>query len=137
MIASTYAGAGILLLITSWMFRSEMLSARTQAVCWSVIFFIASSAASSAYLTVSEIFPLEIRALAIGIFYACGTLVGGVGAPALFAPLIASGSRLDLFWGYTAGAALMLAAAAVELWLGVSAERQPLEAISAPLASRP
>lgn len=136
MIAVTYASSGILLFITSWMFKQDMLSAHMQAASWSVIFFIASSAASSAYLTVSEIFPLEIRALAIAVFYASGTLVGGVGAPALFGRLIATGSREVLFWGYTAGAALMLIAAAVELWIGVAAERQPLEKISAPLTSR-
>ena len=84
MIAGTYALSGVLLAITGWMFNAGMLTAVTQTVAWTVIFFIASSAASSAYLTVSEIFPLEIRALAIALFYAVGTLVGGVGAPALF-----------------------------------------------------
>jgi len=136
MIAATYAGSGILLFVTSWMFKQDMLTAHMQAVSWSVIFFIASSAASSAYLTVSEVFPLEIRALAIAVFYACGTLVGGVGAPALFGRLIATGSRTVLFWGYTAGAALMVIAAGVELWKGVAAERKSLESISAPLTSR-
>jgi len=136
MISATYAGAGILLFITSWLFKEDLLTAHMQAVSWSVIFFIASAAASSAYLTVSEVFPLEIRALAIAIFYACGTLIGGVGAPALFGRLISTGSRTVLFWGYAAGAALMLMAAAIELWLGVAAERQSLESISAPLTSR-
>ena len=136
MIASTYALSGVLLFATSWMFREGLLTARTQAISWSVIFFVASSAASSAYLTVSEIFPLEIRALAIAIFYACGTLVGGVAAPALFARLIETGSRTVLFYGYAAGSALMVIAAGVELWLGIAAERQPLEKISAPLTSR-
>jgi MFS family permease len=107
-----------------------------QAVAWSIIFFIASAAASSAYLTVSEVFPIEIRALAIAVFYACGTLIGGVGAPALFGSLIETGSRLALFWGYIAGAALMVGAALIELRHGVAAERLPLESVSAPLSSR-
>ena len=94
-----------------------------------------SCAASSAYLTVSEIFPLEIRAMAISIFYAIGTLAGGVGAPALFGALIGSGSRTHLFYGYLFGAALMLIAAGMEWKLGVKAERQSLESISTPLAS--
>jgi MFS family permease len=136
MIAITYAGSGMLLLITGWLFQDHLLSATMQAASWSVIFFIASAAASSAYLTVSEIFPLEIRALAIAIFYAAGTLIGGVSAPALFSRLIATGSRALLFRGYAAAAALMVAAAAVEVFLGIAAERQPLESIAAPLSSR-
>jgi MFS family permease len=136
MIALTYAGSGILLLITGWLFNEGLLTANMQAVAWSVIFFIASSAASSAYLTVSEIFPLEIRALAIAIFFAAGTLIGGVSAPALFSRLIATGSRNVLFLGYAAASALMIGAAVVELYLGVAAERQSLESISAPLSSR-
>ncbi len=81
MIASTYIGAGVLFAITSWLFRIGALTVFTQAACWSVVFFVASSAASSAYLTVSEVFPLEIRALAIALFYTCGTFAGGVGGP--------------------------------------------------------
>jgi len=100
-----------------------------------VIFFVASAAASSAYLNVGEIFPLEARAAIIGLFYAAGTAVGGVGAPALVGALIASGSRIALMWGYLGGAGLMLVAAAVEAWLGLAAERQALESIAAPLAS--
>lgn len=135
MIAGTYGLAGVLLAITGWLFRAGLLSAHTQTVAWTVIFFIASCAASSAYLTVSEVFPLEIRALAISVFYATGTLAGGVGAPALFGHLIESGSKDELFWGYLFAAALMIAAAAVEWKLGVKAERQSLESISAPLSS--
>jgi len=104
--------------------------------CFALIFFIASSAASAAYLTVSEIFPLEIRALAISVFYSVGTLVGGVGAPLLFGVLIGSGSRTNLFCGYLLEAALMVGAAITELLLGVAAERQSLEKISKPLQSR-
>jgi MFS family permease len=136
MIAITYAGAGVLLLITGWMFKEDILTATMQAISWSVIFFIASAAASSAYLTVSEVFPLEIRALAIAVFFASGTLVGGVSAPALFSRLIATGSRDVLFRGYAAAAVVMIVAAVVELFLGVKAERQPLESISTPLSSR-
>jgi len=135
MITVTYAASGVLMALTSWLFAKDLLSAQAQTLCWSVIFFIASAAASSAYLTVSEIFPLEIRALAIAVFYACGTLAGGVGGPALFGYLTESGSRVVLFWGYLAASLLMIGAAAVEWRIGVSAERQPLEAISAPLSS--
>lgn len=136
MIAGTYALSGVLLAITGWMFNAGMLTATTQTVAWTIIFFIASSAASSAYLTVSEIFPLEIRALAIALFYAVGTLVGGVGAPALFGWLMEQESRAWLFGGYLFGSALMVAAAAVELRIGVKAEGQSLEDIAAPLASK-
>jgi MFS family permease len=136
MIAATYGITGLLLAITGFLFAQNILSAKVQTVAFAVIFFIASSAASAAYLTVSEIFPLEIRALAISIFYSAGTLVGGVGAPLLFGVLIESGSRTHLFWGYLLGAGLMIAAAVAELVLGVAAERQSLEKISKPLQSR-
>jgi MFS family permease len=134
MIALTYSASGILLAIASWLFLRGWLTLYTQAISWSIIFFIASSAASSAYLTVSEVFPLEIRGLAIAVFYACGTLIGGVGAPALFGALTQTGSRTLLFWGYMAGAALMVGGALVEWTHGVAAERQPLESVSAPLS---
>ncbi len=136
MIAGTYALSGVLLAVTGWMFRQGMLTATTQTVAWMIIFFVASSAASAAYLTVSEIFPLEIRAMAIAIFYAVGTLVGGVGAPAFFGFLISQGSRDYLFGGYLLGAMLMILAAGVELWIGVKAEGQSLESIAAPLSSK-
>ncbi len=136
MIAGTYALSGVLLAVSGWMFNAGMLTATTQTVAWTIIFFVASSAASSAYLTVSEIFPLEIRALAIALFYAVGTLVGGVGAPALFGLLMEQPSRAWLFGGYLLGSALMVAAAGVEMWIGVKAEGQSLESIAAPLASR-
>jgi MFS family permease len=134
MIAITYAASGALLAIAAGLFLQGWLTLYWQALSWSIIFFVASSAASSAYLTVSEVFPLEIRALAIAVFYACGTLIGGVGAPALFGVL--TGSRRMLFWGYIVGAALMLGAAAMEWIHGVAAERQPLESVTAPLSSR-
>jgi MFS family permease len=106
-------------------------------VCWSVIFFFASAAASAAYLTVSESFPLETRALAIAFFYAVGTALGGVASPWLFGELIGSGERAQVFLGYAFGAALLIGAALVELAIGVKAERQPLEAIARPLSSLP
>jgi MFS family permease len=135
MIISTYAAAGVLLALTGWLFQIGVLTARTQTIAWTVIFFIASCAASAAYLTVSEIFPLEIRALAISIFYALGTLIGGVGAPALFGVLIGTGVKSNVVWGYLFAAALMIGAAAMEWKFGVKAERQSLESITAPLAS--
>ena len=113
-----------------------MLTTLTQAMAWTVILFIASAAASSAYLTVSEIFPLEVRALAIAIFYAFGTLAGGVGGPALFGYLVGTGSRSMLVWGYLAGAALMVAGGVTEVFLGIDAERKSLESIAAPLTKR-
>jgi MFS family permease len=136
MIAMTYGLAGILLAITAWLFRISVLTAQTQTVAWSIIFFVASAAASSAYLTVSEIFPLEIRAFAIAIFYAIGTLVGGAFAPWLFGWIIGTGSRNGLVTGYSIAALLMIIGAIVELWIGVAAERRPLEHIAAPLSSR-
>jgi len=136
MITATYALAGILLALTGWLFRAGMLTAQTQTLAWTVIFFVASAAASSAYLTVSEIFPLEIRALAIAIFYAIGTLAGGVGAPALFGWIIGTGSSTALFAGYLVAATLMILGALVEAWIGVAAERRSLEHIAPPLSSR-
>ncbi len=135
MIVLTYGSAGILLAVSGWLFREGMLTATTQVMAWTAIFFIASSAASAAYLTVSEIFPLEIRGMAIAVFYAAGTLVGGVGAPALYGALIGAGSREPLFWGYVAGGVLMVAAAGVEALIGVKAEGQSLEAITKPLSA--
>ena len=104
-------------------------------MAWTVIFFFASAAASSAYLTVSETFPLEIRALAIAFFYAIGTGAGGVVGPWLFGALIDTGSRWSLFAGYLLGSLLMLAAALVALRWAVAAERKPLESVAKPLAS--
>jgi MFS family permease len=136
MITLTYALAGILLAVTGWLFRAGLLTAQTQTLAWTIIFFVASAAASSAYLTVSEIFPLEIRGMAIAIFFALGTLVGGVGAPLLFGWIIGTGSSTALFIGYLVAAALMIFAAAVEAWIGVAAEGRSLEHIAAPLSSK-
>ncbi len=136
MITVTYGLAGILLALTGWLFHAGVLTAQTQTLAWTIIFFIASAAASSAYLTVSEIFPLEIRALAIAIFYAIGTLTGGVGAPLLFGWIIGTGSITALFMGYLVAAALMIFGAVIEAWIGVSAERRSLEHVATPLSSK-
>lgn len=136
MISGTYAISGILLALTAWLFREGILTAQTQTLAWTIIFFVASAAASSAYLTVSEIFPLEIRAMAIAIFYAIGTLAGGVGAPVLFGWIIGRGSRGGLSIAYLVGAGLMIFGAVIEAWLGVSAERKSLEDVATPLSSR-
>ncbi len=136
MITATYVISGILLAFTGWLFYAGLLTAQTQTLAWSVIFFVASAAASSAYLTVSEIFPLEIRALAIAVFYAIGTLAGGVGAPLLFGWIIGTGSSSALFIGYLIGAALMVFGGLTEAWIGVPAERRSLEHIAPPLSSR-
>jgi MFS family permease len=134
MIAFTYLMSGLLLAITGWLFARGLLGPREQTFAWSVIFFFASAAASSAYLTVSETFPLEIRALAIAVFYAVGTGIGGIVAPLLFGALIDTGSRVSLFGGYLLGAALMILAAGVMWRWGVAAERKPLEQVARPLA---
>jgi MFS family permease len=134
MIASTYAISGVLLAVTAFLFSADLLSATGLTVAWMIVFFFASAAASSAYLTVSEIFPLEIRALAIAFFYAIGTAIGGIAGPLLFGVLISTGSRLSVAWGYGLGALLMIAAAVVQARWGVAAERKPLEAVSRPLA---
>jgi MFS family permease len=130
MIVLTYAASGVLLALTGYLFQQGLLDATTQTMAWCLTFFFASAAASSAYLTVAESFPLEIRALAIALFYAFGTGVGGVAAPWLFGVLIESGSRTSVFTGYLLAAGLMLGAAVVEAILGVRAERRPLEDVA-------
>jgi MFS family permease len=134
MITGTYAVAGLLLAGTAWGFHAGIFTAWTQTAAWIAIFFFASAAASSAYLTVSEIFPLETRALAIALFYALGTLIGGVAAPLIFGKLIQV-SVTAIAYGYAGAAALMLIAAAVEAWLGIDAEGKSLEEIAEPLSS--
>ncbi len=135
MIASTYAISGVLLGIVGYLFREGAVDARELTLCWSGIFFFASAAASAAYLTVSESFPIEARALAIAFFYAVGTALGGAVAPWLFGVLIGSGDRGAVFSGYLFGAALMIAAALTELAIGIKAERQPLENVARPLSA--
>jgi MFS family permease len=135
MIAATYSVSGILLILMAWAFAAATLTGVTQTLFLCLIFFIASSAASSAYLTASEIFPVEARAMAIALFYSAGTAVGGAGAPALFGALVQMGPH-SLMYGYFAGGALMLAAALAEGFLGVRAERKSLEQIAAPMSSQ-
>jgi MFS family permease len=133
MISFTYLMSGVLLAATGYLFMRGLMTAEAQTIAWMVIFFFASAAASSAYLTVSETFPLEIRALAIAFFYAVGTGVGGIAGPILFGALIDTGSRMSVFVGYLLGATLMIAAALVEWLWGVAAERKTLETIARPL----
>jgi MFS family permease len=134
MISLTYGLSGVLLALSGYLFSIGVLSAQNQTIAWMVIFFFASPAASAAYLTVSETFPLEVRALAIALFYAVGTGIGGVAGPVLFGALIDSGSRGSVFAGYLLGAGLMVAAAAIAWRYCVAAERQPLESVARPLA---
>lgn len=134
MISVTYGLSGILLAATGYLFSQNLLSADTLTVAWMLVFFFASAAASSAYLTVSEIFPLEIRALAIAFFYAIGTGVGGVAGPLLLGALISTGSRGSVTAGYLIAVLLMIAAAVVEALWGVAAERKSLEAVARPLS---
>jgi MFS family permease len=134
MISLTYGLSGVLLALSGYLFAIGVLSAQNQTIAWMVIFFFASPAASAAYLTVSETFPLEVRALAIALFYAVGTGIGGVAGPLLFGALIDSGSRGSVFVGYLFGAGLMVAAAAIAWRFCVAAERRPLESVARPLA---
>jgi MFS family permease len=134
MIAFTYGVSGVLLALSGYLFSIGALSAQGQTIAWMVIFFFASPAASAAYLTVSETFPLEVRALAIALFYAVGTGIGGVVGPALFGALIDTGSRGSVFAGYLLGAGLMIAAAVIAWRYAVAAERQALESVAPPLA---
>jgi MFS family permease len=135
MIGVTYALSGVLLAVVGWLFRENLLTAAQLTGCWTLIFFFASAAASSAYLTVSESFPLEARALAIALFYALGTAIGGALSPWLFGILVGTGERSAVFAGYLLGAGLMIAAALVEFAIGVKAERQPLESVARPLST--
>jgi MFS family permease len=134
MITMTYGVSGVLLALSGYLFSIGALTAESQTIAWMVIFFFASPAASSAYLTVSETFPLEVRALAIALFYAVGTGIGGVAGPVLFGALIDTGSRQSVLAGYLLGSALMVAAAAIAWRYAIAAERQPLESVARPLA---
>jgi MFS family permease len=137
MIGGTYALSGVLLFVTGWLFQAGALTATTQTLLWCTIFFIASAAASSAYLTVSEIFPLEIRAQAIALFFAVSMLCGGVIAPWLFATLIQGTDPGRVFVGYALAAGLMIVGGIVESAWGVDAEGKLLEEIATPLSIRP
>jgi len=135
MICITYALSGLLLVGCGALFEQNLLTALTQTLGWMIVFFFASPAASAAYLTVSETFPIEIRAVTIAIFYAIGTGIGGVAAPFVFGKLIESGSRGSVFAGYAVAAALMLAAAIVAAFFAVRAEGKSLEEVAAPLSA--
>jgi len=135
MIAGTYIVSGVLLAITAVLFNSGTLTATSQTAAWCVIFFFASAGASSAYLTVSEIFPMETRAMAISFFYAVGTAIGGITGPLLFGRLIDSGGETNVMYGYLLGAALMVGAGIVEIVLGIDAAGKQLEDIAKPLTA--
>ncbi|MGZ4370528.1 MAG: MFS transporter [Gaiellaceae bacterium] len=134
MITTTYVVSGLLLIVTGWLFTRGTLTATTMTIAWCVIFFFASAGASSAYLTVSELFPLEARALAIALFYAMGTGIA-IASPSIFGALIATHSRTNVFYGYLVGATLMILAGVIAAVLAVPAERRPLEEIARPFTS--
>jgi MFS family permease len=137
MISGTYFLSGFLLAVSAFLFNAGLLNAVTQTVCWCVIFFFASAGASAAYLTVSEIFPVEVRAKAIAVFFVIAQSFGAFG-PWLYGQLIGDGhDHFKLFIGYLIGAAVMLIGAVVEVFLGVDAEGRSLEEISGPLSDTP
>ncbi len=135
MIAGTYILSGALLFGTAWLFDAGALDATTMTACWCVVLFFASAGASSAYLTVSEVFPMETRALAIAFFYAIGTAAGGITGPLLFSALVSTGKVGDTVIAFVIGASLMVLAGVVEVFLGVKAERKGLEEIASPLTA--
>jgi MFS family permease len=135
MIAGAYILSGILLIITGILFNNGELTATTQTIAWCIIFFFASAGASAAYLTVSEIFPMETRAMAIAFFYAAGTIVGGFGGPLLFGALIESGEPSQIFVGYLVGAAVMIIGGIIQALMGVEAAQRDLEDIAPPLSA--
>ncbi|MFD3486660.1 MFS transporter [Streptomyces sp. NPDC058665] len=136
MIAGTYIVSGLLLFLTAWFFNEGWLNAATMTVCWAVVLFFASAGASSAYLTVSEIFPMETRAMAIAFFYAIGTAAGGISGPLLFASLTESGVVGDAVIAFCVGASLMVAAGVVAVFFAVAAEGRSLEEVARPLSAR-
>ncbi|CAL9538289.1 MFS transporter [Streptomyces pilosus] len=135
MISGTYLVSGVLLFATAWLFDQGSLSATTMTACWCAVLFFASAGASSAYLTVSEIFPMETRAMAIAFFYAIGTAAGGISGPLIFAELTGSGKVPDAVLAFQIGAALMCAAGIVAAFLAVKAEGRSLEDIATPLSA--
>ncbi|MGH3779640.1 MAG: MFS transporter [Pseudonocardiaceae bacterium] len=135
MIAGTYITSGILLAVSALLFNAGLLTAVTQTIAWCVIFFFASPGASAAYLTVSEIFPLEVRAKAIAVFFAIAQCFGALG-PVIYGALIGDGSQpFKLFLGYLLGAVVMIAGGLVAVVFGVAAEGRSLEDVAAPLAA--
>jgi MFS family permease len=135
MIMATYAMSAVLLGVTGVLFATGLLTPGSQTFLWALVFFFASSAASSAYLTVSEIFPLELRGMVIALFFALGTLIGGTLAPWLFGSLIDSGSRINLMYGDLFASVLLLCTVGVVAVFGVKAERTSLEEIAQPLSA--
>ncbi|MBX3205556.1 MAG: MFS transporter [Labilithrix sp.] len=131
MIAATYSLTGVLLAVTGFAFAEGAVGSAELTAMWCLVFFFASAAASSAYLTVSELFPVELRGMAIAVFYAAGTGAGGVLAPALFGVLVGTGSRHEVLRGYLLGAGLMIFAGIVGAFLALPAERRSLEEIAA------
>jgi MFS family permease len=136
MIAGSYIGSGVLLLGTAWLFHAGVLNAVTMTACWCAVLFFASAGASAAYLTVSEIFPMETRAMAIAFFYAIGTAAGGITGPLLFAKLVGTGNVGDTVLAFVLGASVMIIGGLVELVLGVKAEGRSLEDLAAPLSAQ-
>jgi len=130
MISTTYILSGLVLLGSSWLFLHGRLNVHAQVAWWSAAFFFASCAASSAYLTVSELFPQSVRATSIALFYALGTLAGGTFGPLVFGRLIGSASRWSLFYGYAAGSVVMIVAGIAQLFWGVASERRSLEELA-------
>ena len=135
MIAGCYFLTGGLMALTGYLFYVDILSAVTQTILWCIVFFFASAAASAGYLTVSEVFPMEIRAMAIALFYAIATGLGGISGPVIFGQLIGTGNATNLFIAYLVGAGFMILAALVELVIGVRAEGQSLENVATPLTA--
>ncbi len=135
MISGCYFISGLLLAATAYLFYLDILNAVTQTILWCIIFFFASAAASAGYLTVSEVFPMEIRAMAIALFYAIATALGGISSPVIFGQLIGTGNVTNLFSAYLLSAGLMIFAAVIELVIGVRAEGQSLENVATPLTA--
>lgn len=135
MIAGCYFICGALMAFTGYLFYIDILNAVTQTIMWCIVFFFASAAASAGYLTVSEIFPMEIRAMAIALFYSIATALGGISGPVIFGSVIGTGNAFNLFLCYLFGAGLMIFAALIELVLGVRAEGKSLESVATPLTA--
>jgi MFS family permease len=135
MIAGSYIISGLGLLVTAYLFKQGVLTATTQTIAWCIIFFFASAGASAAYLTVSEIFPMETRAMAIAFFFAIGTAIGGIAGPLLFGKLIETERETPVFWGYVLGASLMIVGGVIQALWGVKAERRSLEDVALPVSA--
>jgi MFS family permease len=133
MITGTYIGSAILAVVLAWVFMTQTGGVWLFIIVLAALFFVASAGASAAYLTVSEIFPMETRALAIAFFYAVGTAIGGISGPLLFGELINSGQRTEVVWSFLIGAGVMAGAGLVEMWLGIAAEQRSLEELALPL----